>query len=210
METAVNPKFQHNLFHTILYRVNVLGDDSIPALPLPPYYPVSFFTIIRQAKQNTPLNVATMSTANWYRLLVEQEITMYKPINSPWEFIRCRAEIASPDTDWESSWRRARLRGLGAEATSFLWKLLHRLLPSEERLARILPNSSNNCKICATPTNTDLHHCFFQCVSTVEVGTLLHTEGDGVFTSKTIHHLDLIINYLNDFSASQISHICCY
>ena len=83
METAVNPKFLHNLFHTILYRVNVLNDDSIPVPHLPPYYPATFFNVIRQAKQNTPLNVATMSTAEWYRLLVEQEITMYQPINSP-------------------------------------------------------------------------------------------------------------------------------
>ena len=173
LETAVNPKFQHNLFHSLLYRVNVLDDDSVPTQPLPPYYPVSFFNIIKQAKQNTPLNVATMSTADWYRLLVEQEITMYEPINSPWEYIRCRAEVASPNTDWVMSWRRARLKGLGTEAASFLWKLLHRLLPTEERLARILPNSSNNCKLCTTPTNADLHHCLFQCVSTVEVGTLL-------------------------------------
>ena len=162
METAVNTKFQHNLFHTILYRVNVLEDDSIPALPLPPYYPVSFFTIIRQAKQNTPLNVATMSTANWYRLLVEQEITMYEPINSPWEFIRCRAEIASPDTDWESSWRRARLKGIGSDGASFLWKMLHNLLPTEARLNRILPNSSEHCKLCPTPSNADLPHCLCQ------------------------------------------------
>ena len=114
-----------------------------------------------------------MSTADWYRVLVEQQITMIEPINSPMEYIRSRAELASPETDWESCWRRARLRGLGSQATSFLWKLLHQILPTEERLQRILPNSSNNCKLCPTPTNADLPHCLFQCVSTVEVGTLL-------------------------------------
>ena len=174
METAANPSYHHNLFHTVLYRVNVLDDDSIVSPPtLPPYYPASFFNIIRQARENTPLNVETMSTANWYRLLVEQQITMFEPDNSPREYIRSRAELASPDTDWEVSWRRARLKGLGTEATSFLWKLLHRLLPTEERLARILPNASNHCKICPTPTDADLPHCLLQCVSTIEVGTLL-------------------------------------
>ena len=189
METAVNPKFLHNFFHTVLYRVNVLNDDSIPVPHLPPYYPATFFNVIRQAKQNTPLNVATMSTTEWYRLLVEQEITMYQPINSPMEYITCRSELASPDTDWEGSWRRARLKGLGAEATSFLWKLLHRLLPTEERLAKILPNSSNNFKLCATPTNADLHHCFFQCVSTVEVGTVLLSMGRLYDPDVTPHKL---------------------
>ena len=76
METAANPKFLHNLFHTVLYRVNVLNDDSIPVPHLPPYYPATFFNVIRQAKQNTPMNVATMSTAEWYRLLLEQEIIL--------------------------------------------------------------------------------------------------------------------------------------
>ena len=65
------------------------------------------------------------------------------------------------------------MKGLGSEATSFLWKLLHRILPTEERLARILPNSSENCKLCPRPTTANLQHCFFQCVSTREVGNLL-------------------------------------
>ena len=133
METAANPSYHHNLFHTVLYRVNVLDNDSIVSPPtLPPYYPASFFNIIRQARENTPLNVETMSTANWYRLLVEQQITMFEPDNSPREYIRSRAELASPDTDWEVSWSRARLKGLGTQATSFLWRLLDRLLPTEE------------------------------------------------------------------------------
>ena len=114
-----------------------------------------------------------MSTANWYRLLVEQEITMFEQDNNPREYIRSRAELASQATDWERCWRRARLKGLGTQATSFLWKLLHRLLPTEERLARILPHASNICKLCPTPTNADLCHCLFQCVSTMEVATLL-------------------------------------
>ena len=106
METAANPKFQLNLFRSLLYRVNVLDDDSIPPPPLPPYYLASFFNIIKQVRLNSALNVTTLSTANWYRLLVEQEVTMHEAINSTWEYISCRAELASPTTDWENSWRR--------------------------------------------------------------------------------------------------------
>ena len=65
------------------------------------------------------------------------------------------------------------MKGLGSEATSFLWKLQHRLLPTEERLSRILPNSSENCKLCPSPTVANLQHCLFMCVSTREVGSLL-------------------------------------
>jgi hypothetical protein len=173
METAAHPKYHHNLFHTILYRVNVLEDDSIPSPPLPPYYPATFFQTIKYVKETTPLNVTTMSTADWYRVLVEKEITMVEPDNSPGEFIRSRAELASVNTDWENCWRRARMKGLGSEASSFLWKLMHRLLPIEDRLARILPNTSSNCKQCTVPVRADLPHCLMQCISTSEVGNLM-------------------------------------
>ena len=89
------------------------------------------------------------------------------------QFIKSRTELASPTTDWELTWSRARLRGLGSEATSFLWKLLHRILPSEDRVARIIPNSSPNCRQCPTPAIVDLEHCFFSCTSTQNVGRAL-------------------------------------
>ena len=171
LETAANPKFKHSLYHSTLYRIHVLGDDSIPlTLTLPPYFPPSFFQIIKEVRDNTPLNVATMTCAQWYRLLVEQEVTMTEGENNTMSFIRSRAELSSPSTDWEATWGRARLKGLGSGATSFLWKLLHQLLPTEERLARILPNSEPTCKLCSVPANADLKHSFFGCDSTREVG----------------------------------------
>ena len=52
METAAHPAFTHNLLHSTLYRVHVLGDDSIDTPPLPPpYYPLSFFDTIRKVKE---------------------------------------------------------------------------------------------------------------------------------------------------------------
>ena len=157
METAVHPKFHHNLYHTILYRVYVLDDDSISSPPpLPPYYSQSFFNSIRWVKENTPMNVKTMTLAQWYRVLLEQEVTMVETDETNREYIKFRAELLSPSTEWETCWRRARLRGLGSAATSFLWKLLHLLLPTEQRVARILPNSSEFCKFCPTPVSADL------------------------------------------------------
>ena len=100
---------------------------------------------------------------------------MVELANNQMDYIKCRAELASPTTDWVTSWRRARSTGLGSEATSFLWKMLHCLLPTEARLSRILPNTSGNCKLCPTPVIADLSHCMFSCVSTREVGNWLLT-----------------------------------
>ena len=38
METAANPSFQHNLYHSTLLRYHVLGETSLPNPGLPPYY----------------------------------------------------------------------------------------------------------------------------------------------------------------------------
>ena len=51
--------------------------------------------------------------------------------------------------------------------------MMHNILPTEQRLARILPNSTPACKFCPTPVTADLLHCFFGCVNTREVGSWL-------------------------------------
>ena len=170
METAVHPSFRHSLFHTLLYRSYVVQDDSISQPPpMPPDYSALFFSSIKWVKENTPLNVSTMTTAQWYQVLLEKEVTM----DMDNKYIMSRAELASPGTDWETCWRRARLKGLGSETTSFLWKLMHRLLPTEQRLGRILPNSSALCKYCPNPPTADLEHAFFGCIKTRDVGRKL-------------------------------------
>ena len=114
-----------------------------------------------------------MSTAQWYRILVEQNITMVEQEDNTRKYVMSRIEAAAPDNDWELTWKRARLRGLGAQAYSFLWKLLHNILPTEERLLRILPNTAAQCKYCPFPARADLTHCLFQCNNTKEVGSWL-------------------------------------
>ena len=73
---------------------------------------------IRNVKENILLTVETMTTADWYRVLVKQDVTMVEPPNSPREYIRSRAELASVNTDWDTSWKGAGMKGLGPEATS--------------------------------------------------------------------------------------------
>ena len=174
METAANPSFTHSLLHTLLYRYYVLNDDSVDnPPPIPPYFSINLFNTIKYVRDKTPMNVERMSTAQWYRLLLEMNITMEKKDDDTMEYIKSRAEINYPENDWDESWRRARIRGLGSQAFSFLWRLLHNLLPTEDRLSRILPNSSPNCKICPLQVIADQSHCFFQCRSTVETGNWL-------------------------------------
>ena len=69
------------------------------------------------------------------------------------------------------SGHRARLRGLGGEVTSLLWRLLHRLLPTESRVAHIMPRVTPYCKHgCSGQVEADLEHCFFFCIKTKAIG----------------------------------------
>ena len=76
LETSANPKFRHSLFHEVLYRYHVLDDESLPNPGLTPYYDQGFFNIIKHYKDNSPLNITTMSTKQWYRLLLEDRVLM--------------------------------------------------------------------------------------------------------------------------------------
>ena len=116
-----------------------------------------------------------MSEKEWYRLLVE-EITTTEPEGDRQgsEYVPCRVERASPGADWESCWRLARLSGLGPENTSFLFKLNHQILPTQERIARTKPNSSPNCKAQGCHGQVEsLEHALLSCQANQRVGTKL-------------------------------------
>ena len=146
LETACNPKFHRSMYHSNLFRFYVLEDTSVPDPGLPPFYSINFFQTIKKVHDESALNVCVMTERQWYRLLVEDKITMEEKENGQRKYIQCRVELASPGTDWEQSWRLARLPGLGPEHTSFLFKLLHQLLPTQERVARTSPSTNSNCK----------------------------------------------------------------
>ena len=95
------------------------------------------------------LLVETMTLKEWYWSLVERYVTMVVEPGMERCYIPSRAEVASPNTDWEETWHLARIPGLSSDLTTFLWRLLHRLLPTQERLHHITPASTTNlCKAC--------------------------------------------------------------
>ena len=58
LSQAISTKFANNQFHTCLYKWHVLEDRDIPNPSRPPYYSTTFFNIIKEVKETTPLNVA--------------------------------------------------------------------------------------------------------------------------------------------------------
>ena len=68
---------------------------------------------------------------------------------------------------------KVRQRGLDPEMTSFLFKLLHRILPTAARVSRILPNSSSFCATCKDNVLEELDHTLIYCQANGDVGHTL-------------------------------------
>ena len=130
---------QRNQYHEALYHVL---DDNIPEPDLPPYFRGEFFLTIRRIN-STPLSLAKINVKQIYRFLIE-EITM------------------TPYNQWDRAWRLSRQYKLGPNITSFLFKLLHQILPTAERVARI-PNQSPNSTKCRAGVPESLLHAMFDC-----------------------------------------------
>ena len=175
LETSVNPNFRHSLYHEALYRYYVLEDISIPNPGLTPYYDKTFFSIIKHYKNNSPMNIAVLSTRQWYRLLLEDRVLMSQDENNGLNLLPIRPEILHPNSDWPSIWARARSKGLGSDLTAFIFRLLHQLLPTQERVHRIVGNGQGPGGLCILchQEREDLQHAFFFCNQNNGVGFAL-------------------------------------
>ena len=138
LETAANPAFRHHLQNEILFRYHVLEDRSLDNPGFTPFYDRSFFETISHYKKNTELNIATISARQWYLLLLEDKLLNEAATDSsPAKLIPVRCEALNPDADWPLTWALMRSRGLPSSVTSFMYKLVHLLLPTQERILRL-------------------------------------------------------------------------
>ena len=176
METSANPNFRHSLYHEVLYRYHVLKEDSLPDPGLPPFYDQAFFDTIKHHTETTPLNVATMSTKQWYTVLMEAQVLMSPATEtSPPTLLPVRTELLQPTADWPWTWSLARTKGLGSDLTAFLFRLLHHLLPTQDRVARLGGGQTDppgRCNHCQADVEDQLH-AFFACQKSLVPGLAL-------------------------------------
>ena len=172
LETATNPNFRHSLYHVLLYRYHVLGETSLPNPGVPPFYDENFFATIRHFHETSPLNIAVMTIKQWYSVLIEDRVLISPATeNNPQLLLSVRAEILSPTTDLRNSWRLLRIKGVESKLSAFLFKLLHRLLATQDRVSR-LRGEDGICIVCHVDTEY-LNHAFFTCPQSRVAGLAL-------------------------------------
>ena len=177
LETSINPKYRHSLFHEHLFRYHVMEEHTLPNPGFTPYYDRDFFSVIAHYKHSSTLNIATMTIKQWYSVLLEDKVLM-KPVNlqvqGPRELVPIRPELKFPETDWTQVWSLARTKGLGSELVSFQFKIMHDLLPTQERAARLGVGEPNHgqCLLCRLDTE-DLVHGLLDCPYNMGAGQAL-------------------------------------
>ena len=162
LETACIPKYRQSIYHHQLFLYHVLEDRSIKDPGMPPFYDADFFHIIRSVHLNPTLNVVKMSERQWYQYMLEEKVIMEQNAGSLL-MKQCRVERQIPLNNWESTWKRCRMAGLGPNLSSFLFKVVHELLPTQVRLCKADPSLTGKCKLCTVNTMEDLEHALIGC-----------------------------------------------
>ena len=175
LQTAANPRFVSSQFHTALYKYHVLEEqEGVPSPGFTPYYKKDFFDTIKKVHRNSPLNPVHMTISQWYMYLLEENITMVEDQEGRRTARLCRVEELQPEVNWGRSFSLARLKGLSPNQKSVLFKLLHQLLLTGERVHRLQPNKSPACSLCRTAPLDTLLHAIFECeANTTAAGAML-------------------------------------
>ena len=169
LQTAINPNFIRNSYHNLLYRHFVL-EEQTPIMIRPPYFGDGFFETIRRLKSSIP-SIELISIKGVYDFLVsstlraEIQVPGIQGSSNPadWPLIPLTCEARTPETNWIKTWRLARQRGLGPKLTSFILKMLWRIIPTRVRLHRIKPRlyPTPTCLLC--PMEETLEHALGDC-----------------------------------------------
>ena len=134
---------------------------------------------------------------------------------SDWPLKPLNCESECPDTNWKRSWKLARQRGLGPELSSFLLKLLCKLIPTRCTLNRFFPRqyASAVCQLCpqGLPAEVEtLDHALGACPANQglmeRLLSVIRTHQPGACT-RTVFTLDLELDHnleLKEWSSSSI------
>ena len=162
LETAIDEKYKRSLYHEILFRYHVAGETALPDPGLPPYYSKEFFETIKYYYNQSSVVVSKLSTKQWYKRILNDQ--MLKSADSGYQLlIPVKAEVRMPGIVWADSWKMLRLKCLSSENMSFLFRLLHGLLPTQDRILRFgLDEANGQCLLCRTESD-NIEHALISC-----------------------------------------------
>ena len=142
-----------------------------------------------------------MRIKDWYNVLLCDKVT-HSPSSalSPGTLLPVRVELAQPDVDWPTTWRRARLSGIPSDLTSHLFRLLHDVLPLQSRVARLGgsrgPRLQGVCRLCQADLQEDTLHAFFHCDNNKEAANTLLSHAQRLLESPISPEAALSLSFV--------------
>ena len=88
------------------------------------------------------------------------------------KLVPCKVAEKNPEVPWPMVYKCVRLKGISPDSKSFLFKLIHLLLPSRERVHHLSQNNSPLCW-CNTGATETYQHLFLGCEQNREAGQAL-------------------------------------
>ena len=80
------------------------------------------------------LNLSHMKPGIWYKVVIENKVTMQSEPDGRRSLRPCKTDMKNSTVDWSISWSLANLKGLNPTEKTFLWRIMHNLLPTQARL----------------------------------------------------------------------------
>ena len=98
-----------------------------------------------------------------------------------------------PETVWSCTWNLAVTPGLTSEMTYFLWRMIHNILPTNDRLCKLnMPGSPSLCNLCDSSSLDSIEHALFQCNSSTTSATFLLSTVRNVLPDVQPQHVLLL------------------
>jgi hypothetical protein len=138
LDTSINPVYRKNVYHQALFRWHVEDERSIPDPGRPQYYSPDFFAAIKAVKAQGLVRLSNMTIGMWYKVLLEIYVTHEEDKNGFTFPLQSKVEIQTSKVNWEIVWPLSILPDIDSSDCSFIFCLLHNLLPTQERLHRVL------------------------------------------------------------------------
>ena len=175
IDTAINPKFNRNIYHNALYEWNIEGNREIANPGVSPFYTVEFFTAIKAIKTKVQISLAKLSVGMWYQALMENYVLTETDDNG-FEFpILSKSERKNPAINWELTWSLVTHPVLESSDRSFAFRLLHDILITQENIAKAAgcKETSNKCSLCPLDVLGSDLHSLIECPFNHDVGNWL-------------------------------------
>ena len=115
----------------------------------PTFLPQVVYDVIKEATEDDNDMIVGYTTKTWQERVTKRSITHNRdPQTGICTLIPTKQEDLNSDSDWDNIWQNMRCKGLTPSQTSYLFKMVHNLLPHNSKLLQFGLKDNDTCNFC--------------------------------------------------------------